>query len=118
MIFANINQFKMGWFIGDFEPTLLKNRAFEVAHHTYKKGFQSAPHTHWVATEYNYIVSGSLIAGGKTLGRGDIFVYEPGEISDVTFLEDTDLIIIKNPSAPGDKHEIVGSNSGADPQVH
>lgn len=106
MNFANIKQFKMGWFIGDFEPTLLKNKAFEIAHHSYKKGFQSVPHTHRVAIEYNYIVSGSLIAGGRTLGKGDIFIYEQGEVSDVSFLEDTELIIIKSPSAPGDKYEV------------
>lgn len=133
---SNIAGFKMGWFIGDFEPTLLRTPAFEVAHHFYKKGFVSTPHTHKVGTEYNYIVTGSLVAkGGRkyyehggpfcigasdsfdethmdrkmaeglTLGPGDIFIYEPFDVADVTFLEDTNLIIIKTPSLPGDKYE-------------
>lgn len=106
MIFSNITQYKMGWFIGNFEPTLLKTADFEIAHHSYKKGFSAVPHTHKIATEYNYIVSGSLIAGGRPLAKGDIFAFEPNEVSDVVFLEDSELIIIKTPSVIGDKYEV------------
>lgn len=102
---SRIGDFKAGWFIGDFEPTLLKTPAFEVAHHFYKKGFVGTPHVHKVATEYNYIVSGGLVASGKVLGPGEMFIYDPGEVADVSFLEDTNLIIIKTPSLPGDKYE-------------
>ena len=106
MIFSNIKQYKMGWFIGNFEPTLLKTPDFEIAHHSYKKGFTAVPHIHKIATEYNYIVSGLLIAGGKHLEKGDIFIFEPNEIADVVFLEDSELIIIKTPSVVGDKYEV------------
>lgn len=106
MKLANIKDFKMGWFIGDFEPTLLKTPAFEIAHHSYKKDFAAEPHTHKVATEYNYIVSGKLTTWGQTLGPGDIFIYEPLDVTDVIFLEDTELIIIKTPSLPGDKYPV------------
>jgi len=103
MIISNIDQFKMGWFVGNFEPTIYKNINFEVGHHNYKKGFASKPHTHRVSYEINYIVNGELIASGKHLKKGDMWVYEPNEISDVVFLKDTDLIIIKYPSLPEDK---------------
>jgi len=103
MKIANIKEFKMGWFIGDFSPALYKTKDFEVAHHHYPKGLKSTPHTHRIATEVNYIVKGRLIATGKHLGPGDIFVYEPNDISDVEFLEDSDLIIVKFPSIPSDK---------------
>jgi quercetin dioxygenase-like cupin family protein len=106
MIVSNIKNYSNGWFIGNFEPSLLKTVAFEVAHHFYAKGFKGIPHTHRIALEYNYIVSGSLIASEKTLGTGDIFVYEPNDVSDVVFLEDTNLIIIKTPSIPNDKEII------------
>lgn len=105
MIVANIKSYINGWFIGNFEPTLVKSKDVEIAHHFYSKGFKGTPHTHKIATEYNYIISGKLFASGKELKGGDIFIYEPSEISDVEFLEDTDLIVIKMPSVPGDKYE-------------
>lgn len=101
---SRISNFVNGWLIGNFEPTLSKTPDFEVAHHKYPKGFSGTPHTHKIATEYNYIVKGRLIASGQELSDGEIFIYEPNEVSDVVFLEDTDLIIIKTPSVPGDKY--------------
>ena len=105
MIISNINAYKNGWFIGDFEPSLLRTSAFEVAHHFYPKGFKGTPHVHKISTEYNYIVSGRLTASGKELCSGDFFIYEPMDVSDVEFLEDTNLIIVKTPSMPQDKYE-------------
>lgn len=102
----NIKEFVNGWFIGNFSPTLLKTENFEVAHHFYPKGFKGTKHTHKIGTEYNYIISGNLIVSGKMLDAGDIFVYEPNDVSDVVFLENTNLIIVKTPSIPGDKYEI------------
>lgn len=102
---SNIKSFTNGWFIGNFEPSLDKTKDFEIAHHFYPKDFKGTPHTHRIAIEYNYIVSGKLTASGKTLEAGDIFIYDPNDISDVTFLEDTNLIVIKTPSVPGDKYE-------------
>lgn len=106
MKLANIKNYTNGWFIGDFEPSLFKSNVFEIAHHFYKKGFVGTPHTHKVATEYNYILSGKLMASNQICNAGDIFIYEPNEISDVVFLEDTNLIIIKTPSLSNDKYNI------------
>ena len=47
----NINDMKLGWFIGDFEPSVFKNPFFEVAHQKFKKGFVGDKHTHKVTTE-------------------------------------------------------------------
>lgn len=103
---AHIKDFKMGWFIGNFKPTLLSTCRFEVAHHFYTKGFKGVPHIHKVATEYNYIIRGKLIASGQEFGAGDFFIYEPHEVSEVEFLEDTDIVIVKTPSMPGDKYDV------------
>ena len=97
---------KAGWFIGDFEPSVFKNPFFEVAHHHHLAGFIGKKHYHKIAPELTYIVKGSLIASGVRLESGDIFIYEPNEISEVTFLEDTDLIVVKWPSVPSDKYDI------------
>lgn len=108
MKFHKITDFINGWFIGDFEPSLLRTANFEIAHHHYKKGVISTPHTHLVASEYNYIVCGKvyLPTEDRYLESGDMFIYEPKEVSNVEFLEDTDLIIIKVPSLPTDKYPV------------
>ena len=103
---ANINDFKAGWFVGDFEPSIFKNPFFEVAHHKHKKGCKTFPHYHAVTNELNYIVRGELMVSGMHLETGDMWIYEPNEVSDVEFLDDSELIIVRWPSIPSDKHEI------------
>lgn len=102
----NINEMKNGWFIGDFYPSVFKNSSFEVAHHSHKAGHKAQPHTHKISQELTYIVSGKLLVSDIVLSRGDMFLYEPYDIADVTVLEDVDLIVIKWPSIPSDKYII------------
>jgi quercetin dioxygenase-like cupin family protein len=104
MRFNKISNMTNGWMIGNYIPSILRTKDFEIGHHLYQKNFKAVPHTHKIATEYNYIISGRLIVSGKELKRGDIFIYEPNDVADVVFLEDTDLIIIKVPSVLGDKY--------------
>ncbi len=101
----NINNFKNGWFIGNFEPSVFKNPFFEVAHHSHKAGYCGPIHFHKIAQEVTYIVKGSLVASGKLLKAGDMFIYQPYETANVMFIEDTDIIVIKWPSVPNDKYE-------------
>lgn len=100
-------KFKNGWFVGNFEPSILKTMDFEVAHQFHPKGFVSTPHYHKISNEYNYIVNGMILLNHDcVLSDGDTFVYEPNEISDVEFLADTNMIVVRVPSAPGDKYEV------------
>lgn len=101
----HLDDFTNGWFIGNFEPTIEKTENFEIAQHFYHSGFMGTPHFHKLSREVNLIVRGLAMVNGKILGSGDIFVYEPNEISNVKFLDDTILIVIKFPSVPGDKYE-------------
>ena len=41
---------------------------------------------------------------GKTMSAGDMWIYEPNEVSDVEFLADSELIIVRWPSIPSDKY--------------
>jgi len=102
----NIETMTGGWFIGNFSPSIFKTKNFEVGIHEYKKGYVSPDkgHYHKIATEINYISYGKIQIDQKILSKGDIFMYEPYEKSYVTFLEDTQLFIIKIPSVPGDKY--------------
>ena len=101
---ANINDFKSGWFVGDFNPSIFKNPFFEIAHHSHTEGQQTFPHYHAVTNELNYIVKGELIVSKKHLKTGDMWIYEPNEVSDVEFLSDVDLIVVRWPSIPSDKY--------------
>jgi quercetin dioxygenase-like cupin family protein len=100
----NINDMKNGWFIGNFEPSVFKNPFFEVAHHKFSAGHIGQKHTHKIADELTYIVRGSMKVSGNILKSGDMFLYEPNEISDAEIIEDVDLIVVKWPSVPSDKH--------------
>ena len=100
----NIKDMKNGWFIGNFEPSIFKNPFFEVAHHHHTPGQGGPKHYHKIAQELNYVLAGKVVVNGKTLVSGDFFLYEPEEISDIQFLEATDLIVIKWPSVPSDKY--------------
>ena len=107
-----IKDFKGGWFIGDFNPAVFKNPFFEVGHQHHKKGTIGQRHTHKVTTELTYIVSGSMNVNDHKLQQerhftdGFMFIYHPNEISEVTFLEDTDLIVVRWPSVPSDKYMV------------
>ena len=104
MIEANIKDFKGGWFVGDFEPSLFKNPFFEVANHKHTKVQETFPPLHKVTHELNYIVSGELMVNGKHLKAGDMWIYEPNEVSNVENLTDNELIVVRWPSIPSDKY--------------
>jgi quercetin dioxygenase-like cupin family protein len=101
-----IEDFKGGWFIGDFEPSLFKNSVIEASVKTHKKNEEWPVHYHKKATEFNVVISGSMIIQGKELSAGDVFVLKPYEIADPTFLEDTVIVCIKIPAAKNDKFEV------------
>lgn len=103
----DINKMFKGWFVGDFDPAVVKTKEFELAHHFHEKGYvdKDGPHYHKVATEINYIIKGKVIVNDDhCLSSGDIFVYEPYDVSNVKFLEDTDLMVAKIPSVKNDKY--------------
>ena len=102
----HINSMHRGWFIGNFEPSVLKTSGFEVGILTHKKGESWPTHYHKVATEYNCLVSGKMTIQNQLIEPGTIFVIEPEEIADPVFLEDCIVVVVKTPSCPGDKYEI------------
>lgn len=104
MKIQNIKEFKKGWFIGDFEPSLLKTKEFEVSVQFHPKGFVGEKHLHKKTTEYNLILDGSVKIGGFILIAGQIFTFEPNEISESEFLEDTRILVVRTPSIPTDKY--------------
>ena len=100
----HIDDMTKGWFVGDFAPSVLRTNNFEVALHRHLEGDPTEPHYHKLAPEINVIIRGRMIVNGEELAAGDIFVFQPDEVSRAEFLADTDLIVVKTPSVPDDKY--------------
>ena len=100
----NIDDMKRGWFVGNFDPAVLKTEKFEVGYHRHEAGDPTHAHYHKNSTEVNVIIKGRMIINGKELSSGDIFVFEPYTVSEGEYLEDTDLIVVRDASNPGDKY--------------
>ncbi len=95
-----------GWFVGNFEPSLIKTNDVEVAVKRYKSGDYEQAHYHKVATELTVVVEGRVKMFGELYKKGDIVVVEPGDITDFTALEDTVCTVVKYPGANNDKYVV------------
>jgi len=101
-----IEDFVRGWFIGNFEPSILKTPDFEVGVLEHHKGEQWPAHYQKIATEYNVLLSGSLSINDQLISVGDVFIIEPMEVAVPTFHEDCRVLCVKVPSLPNDKYEV------------
>jgi len=101
---AKLEDMVKGWFVGNFDPTLIKTNDVEVAVKEYKKGDYEEKHHHKIATEITVIVSGKVRMNGVEYFKGDIIVIEPNEATDFEALEDTVNTIVKFPGASHDKY--------------
>jgi dTDP-glucose pyrophosphorylase len=90
-----------GWFIGNFLPSAYKTEDFEVGFLKHHKDEKWAVHFHKKATEINYLVKGKMKLNHKILNKGDIFIFDKGEIACPVFLEDCEILCIKVPSFIG-----------------
>lgn len=100
---VNISDFTGGWFIGDFEPTLLKTTSFEVAVKSFSPGDTEPLHYQLTSTEYTVVVSGRCRLGGFVLEQGDVLEIPPNESAAFEALDHVVLVAIKTPSLPDDK---------------
>lgn len=103
----NIKDFYRGWFIGDFEPSILKTDKFEIAVLNHARGEIWPKHYHAVATEYNVLLEGHMTVCGVELFKNDVFTIYPNEVADPIFHEDCRILCVKVPSLRGDKYETI-----------
>ena len=92
-----------GWFIGDFPEAVFRTKDFEVCWQTNPPG-HAISHYHKVITEITLVVSGRVLTNGTIYSSGDIYIFEPGDISQTEYLEETSVLTVKTPSIPSDKH--------------
>ena len=95
-----------GWFIGDFVESVFKTSEFEVAYKTHLAGDDLSAHYHSVATEINYLISGTIDVNGQTIIGPMIYVHPPGETAYITVVTDVTMIVVKTPSIIGDKYMV------------
>lgn len=107
MKILKLSDMHRGWFVGDFEPSVLKTKAFEVGVLTHKKNEVWAEHFHAIATEYNVLLDGKMMINGIHIEPGDIFIIEPNESSAPVFFEDCRVLCVKTPSVIGDKYATI-----------
>ena len=100
-----------GWFVGNFEPTVLKTNDVEVAVKKYKAGDYESSHYHKIATEITVIVSGEVEMNGVRYSEGDIIVISPNEQTDFRVLKDTITTVVKYPGANNDKYLVEDSRA-------
>jgi hypothetical protein len=98
-----IEDFKGGWYVGDFHPSCFVTKDFEVCFKKHFAGEVWEKHYHKEADEINFLRCGKMIIQGKELVAGDIFILRKNEIADPVFLEDCEVFIVKTPSVKGDK---------------
>ena len=111
-----LDDFTRGWFVGNFNPTLLASDAMEVAVQRYRAGDYEPRHVHQVATELTVIISGRARMNGEEVGPGDIITMRPGEATDFEALTDTTAVAVKSPCVKGDKYVCTdGSGRAAAP---
>jgi hypothetical protein len=107
MQISKLTDYYRGWIIGDFTPSLVKSKEFEVGLLTHLKEEQWPKHFHAIATEYNVLVSGEMTINGVKICQGDVFVIAPGEVVSPVFQEDCQVLCVKIPSLPKDKYESI-----------
>lgn len=99
-----LNEFKNGWFIGDFLPSIFRTELFEIACKKYKSGQIEKKHYHGIAIEYTLIVTGTAKINDIIINEGEIIAIYPNEIVEFSAISDITTIVIKLPSVPNDKY--------------
>lgn len=92
-----------GWFIGDFAKAAYQTKNFEVCYQDNPRS-KPASHIHKEITEITLVISGRALVNGEIFEAGDIHIIYPGEPSQIEYLEQTEVVTIKTPSIPSDKH--------------
>lgn len=100
----NLSEMKGGWFAGDFSPTIVPSKDFEVAVKHYAAGTKEPKHHHKIAQEVTVISSGTVRMNGVTYLEGAIIVLAPGESTDFEALTAATTVVLKTPSVKDDKY--------------
>jgi len=94
-----------GWFIGNYPEALIKTDQFEICYDEVERNI-CEPHYHTRCIEILLITEGIVVVGGKTCKKGDIVVFEKGDINDIVGITDYKTVCVKIPAGGSDKVRI------------
>lgn len=100
----NWTDFKGGWFIGDFSPSMFVTPNVEVCIKRYNAGDYDRSHYHKLADEVTMIVDGVVEMNGVQYHKNDILHIERGETTDFRALSDAITCVVKIPCVKNDKY--------------
>lgn len=101
---GKVSTMKRGWFIGNFEPSMYRTEAVEVAVKSYTAGDYEEEHYHKVATEFTVILSGEMKMNGEVFVEGDIVKVFPGEKVKFECIKSGQTVVVKLPGVINDKY--------------
>ena len=104
MLTFNLNEFKNGWVVGDFTPSLIKSRDAEVAIKRYSKDTREPKHMHRLADEITIVIDGRVAMNGKIYDKDTVILTKAGESVEFIAVTDAVTCVIKSPSVQGDKY--------------
>ena len=99
----SLNDMVGGWFIRNFQPSVIQTHDFEVTVRKYNRGGYEPKHHQILATEVTVIIEGQARMGDQILAANDIMVLHPEDSYDFEALSNVTLVAIKFPSLPQDK---------------
>ena len=99
----NLQNMRLGWFIGNFEPNIVNSEHFEVCVKRYLAGEKEPDHFQNLATEVTLVIEGKVRMNETFLEQDDIILLEPLEVCDFEALTDAVVVAVKFPSLPNDK---------------
>lgn len=101
-----LSDMEKGWFIGDFDPSVIKTKNFEVGIKQYKAGDRESAHLHKKSEEITVVVEGKIKMAKKEFSKGQIILLDKNEVSSFEALENCTTVVVKIPSIQGDKFVI------------
>lgn len=99
----DLHNYKAGWIIGNFEPSIIKTKDFEVGILTHKKNEKWDYHYHAYFDEINILIEGNMLLNENKIYKNQLFNIQKKQIASPIFLEDCKVLCIKTPSVIGDK---------------
>lgn len=102
----DLNQCIRGWFIGGFDPSVIKTDAAEVAIKRYSRYEHIKAHYHKQSDKVIVVLDGEIIINGEKYVKDNIILIEKLEISNLTALTDATICVVNVPYIKDDKFEI------------
>lgn len=104
MKYENIENMKLGYFLGNFSPAIFNSENVEMAIKSYNFGNYEGGYYRKTDTEIFVVLLGKVEFNGKVLSKGGMIRYEPREVKHVFPVEDSQCLVVRFPGTKRDLH--------------